>query len=169
MGDYKGSYDPSQVSVSIGLPVGPLGVAVTIPNLPPGLAIPWILGGWAPDSFVMAERAEDAVTSITGADGETCDSVSANENGSITLTLMDSSVSNTVLSLLLKAFTNRLTPVRFVFPVTITDASSLTTVAFSQYCTVRKVAPLARGAQTGTNEWTLNAPNLEIFHAGRVF
>ena len=169
MARYAGQYDPTQVSVSIGLPVGPLGIQVAIPNLPPGVAIPWILGGWAPDAFVTAERTEDAVMPISGADGETVDSISANENGTITLTLMDSSVSNVVLSLLLKALTNKLTPVRFVFPITITDASSLATVAFSPACTVRKVAPLARGAQTGTNEWTLNAPNLEIFHAGRVF
>ena len=169
MARYAGQYDPTQVNVSIGLPIGPLGIAVVIPNLPAGISIPWSLGGWAPDSFVNAERSEDAVTPLTGSDGETIDSISANENGTITLTLMDSSLSNVVLSLLLKALTNKLTPVRFVFPVTITDASSLATVAFSPACTVRKVAPLSRGAQTGNNEWMLNAPNLEIFHGGRVF
>lgn len=169
MARYAGQYDPTQVQVTVGLPIGALGVAVVIPNLPAGIALPWSLSGWAPDSFVSADRSEDAVTPIVGSDGETCDSISANENGTITLTLMDSSLSNIVLSVIHKALTNKLVPARFVFPVTITDASSLATVAFSPACTIRKVAPLSKGAQVGTNEWMINAPNLEIFHGGRVF
>lgn len=169
-GRNAGSYDPSFVQVSIGAPVGPLGLAIpAIPGLPDGVGLPWLVSGFAPDTFVTADRNVDGVTTLVGADGEGVNNISQDASGTITLTLMATSISNIVLSALHAAMTNKLVPVKFVFSVEITDLLSGSTFAFAPDCSVRKVATLERGATLGNNVWTINALNLEIRHGGYVF
>lgn len=164
-----GFYRPSDVIVTVGAPQGPGGLAVTIPNLPEGLSLPFVVSGFAEDAFISAVKDEDDVTLSTGSDGESVNVVNENGNGTITMSLKHSSISNVLFSSIRAAFMNKLVPLAFVFPIEITDVNSSGTVASCPACTIRKIADFGRGANEGDNEWIFNAPDIEIFHAGRVF
>jgi hypothetical protein len=56
------------------------------------------LQGFAPGTFVKPSRDEDAVSKTTGADGEVVRVRNRNRGGSVTVTLLQSSASNDVLS-----------------------------------------------------------------------
>ena len=57
-----------------------------------------IISGFANGTFITVSRDEDAFMKSVGADGEVCRSRNANRSGSITLTLLQSSASNDVMS-----------------------------------------------------------------------
>ena len=71
------TYDPANVIVSIG-------------GTP--------MSGFADGTFVMVSRDEDIFSKVSGADGEVSRAKSNNRSGSLTLTLMQTSMSNDVLS-----------------------------------------------------------------------
>lgn len=59
-----------------------------------------ILTGIAKGSFVVVEKKEDDFTTEIGSDGEGARTQSADESGSITITLMQTSASNDILNAL---------------------------------------------------------------------
>nr|NIQ06865.1 DUF3277 family protein [Candidatus Korarchaeota archaeon] len=62
-----------------------------------------IITGYAEDTFLAIERSSDAFAKVVGADGEVARTASADKSGTITLTLIQSSASNDVLSALQNA------------------------------------------------------------------
>lgn len=56
------------------------------------------LTGFMDDSFVEVDRNSDSFTQLTGADGETARSASADKSGKVTIRLMQTSIANDALS-----------------------------------------------------------------------
>jgi hypothetical protein len=120
------------------------------------------LRGYADGSFIRIERRENTFSLAIGADGEAARSQSANASGSVSITLMQTSVSNDVLSKLqqLDEVTGKA-----MAPLQVTDAKGRT-VCFSQEAWVTKPANVEYGKETGNREWTLECGNLQMFVGG---
>lgn len=120
------------------------------------------LRGLADGSFVRIERREDTFALAVGADGESARSQSANASGSVTITLMQTSVSNDVLSGLQKL--DELTG-KGMAPLFVKDARGRT-VCISQEAWVKKPANVEYGKEVGNREWTIECGNLQMFVGG---
>ena len=128
-----GSYSADRVECTIGLP-SVLGAAVDIPGLPDGLAMPHAIDGRAADTFLTVAREVTTNSKATGSDGEVVVSESKNRSGSFTITVMSSSVSNTVLSAMLLLWESG---VKFFFPVTVVDLDSFGTLYEADECWIQ--------------------------------
>ena len=119
-----------------------------------------IVTGLADGTFVMAERETDSFTKVVGADGEIARSASANRSGTITITLMQTSTSNDLLSALYIADEATLSS---KFPVIITDNNG-TTKVFSDTCWIQKPANVEFGVDAaGTREWVIQCASMNLF------
>lgn len=126
-----------------------------------------IVGGvpmseFAVDTFVTVEREEDAFVKVVGADGEVSRSKSNNQSGMLTLTLMQTSPSNLILSGF--ALVDEDTGAG-VIPVIIKEGLN---VIFAAEGWIRKVANAEFGAEVGEREWTLDLAKVSIFNGGNT-
>lgn len=128
------TYDPKLVVITYG------GVPIT---------------GFAEDTFVEIAPAEEGFTRKVGADGEVVRSHSANTCCDVTVTLMQSSLSNQVLSA--AAVADRLSGVGLA-PLSITEITSGTTFFFPQAWVEMPTVGFAKEA--GERAWT--------FHTGQA-
>lgn len=64
---------------------------------------PFIISGYAEGTFISAEPLGDGVSSVSGADGETARATSADSRWRVTITLLQTSDSNTDLNSLANA------------------------------------------------------------------
>lgn len=119
------------------------------------------LSGYADGTFVNVERAEDAFTLSVGADGETARTRNLNKSGTITITLMQSSASNDLLSG--AAIADESTGLG-IFPVMIKDMAG-TTLAIAANAWVKKMANAEFGKEHGDREWVLEADSITM-HVG---
>lgn len=94
-----------------------------------------ITTGYAKGSFVVVEKKEDDFTVEVGSDGEGARTQSADESGSVTVTLMQTSASNDVFSGLRDA--DKASGAA-VFPLMIKDGSGRTIVTAAE-AWIRKV------------------------------
>jgi len=122
------------------------------------------MSGFGEDTFVAVARDEDAFTKVVGADGEVSRSKSANRAGSLTLTLMQTSLSNDVLSALAAA--DELDG-RGVVPVLIKDLTGTTTL-FAAHGWIRKVPDVELGKDIGTREWVIDTADMDVFVGGTL-
>jgi hypothetical protein len=128
-------YDPGQIVIAVG------------PN---------IISGAAPGTFVEVEQDEDTFTQTTGAGGETALTRNRNQAGKVTITLMQGSTSNDVLSALHE--THKLTGVP---PGACRVADLLgTTLVGGDECFITKPAPVGFGKDYGERKWVIGVPKL---------
>lgn len=138
-----GSYDPSQVVVTVG------GV---------------IVSGFSDGDAIVAEREEDAYSKKVGIDGGVARARNANKSGTFTFRLLQTSGANAALSALVATddLTNEGLP---TFPISIFDGSGASLATASQ-CWIRKVPAMTMAKDTSDNEWQFDAADLKIFLGG---
>lgn len=132
------TYDPASVVVSIaGVPIS----------------------GYADGTFVSVDRDDDAFTKVTGADGNTTRIKSNNRSGFLTLTLLQSSPSNDILSGLaqLDEATNA-----GVVPVLVKDMSG-NSIYFSAQGWIRKYPTSDFGKEINNREWIIDLADMDMF------
>lgn len=111
---------------------------------------------------ISIERNEDAYALLIGADGDAAAMKNANRSGVATLRLLQTSLSNSYLSGLLKTQdAGLLSPV----PFAVNDANGLDLVlAEAAYPMAPPV--LAYGSEHAPREWRLALPSVDIFAGG---
>lgn len=127
---------------------------VTVAGLP--------ISGYADGEAITVEREGDAFTKTTGADGYTARVKSNNRSGSITLTLLQTSHSNTILSAL--ALADEKTNAGVV-PVSVKDLSG-TSASYSGTAWIKKVPKQSYGKDISNREWVLDCADLEVMTGG---
>jgi hypothetical protein len=135
------SYDPKQVIVTVG-------------GAP--------MSGFADGTFIAISRQNDAFTSVAGADGEVARAKSNDKRGEMTITLMQTSLSNDILSGIatLDEKSNL-----GVVPVIVKDLSGTTTF-FSGTAWIRKIPDSEFGKEIANREWVLELADMDIFVGG---
>lgn len=121
-----------------------------------------ILSGFADGTFVTAERNEDMWTTQIGTDGEDTRSKSNNRSGSITVSLMQTSDSNAVLSAL--ALTDEASN-SAALPLQIKDNSG-NTLLIAETAWIKKMPSVEYGREAGPREWVFETGVLVMNVAG---
>lgn len=111
--------------------------------------------GFADGSFVTVEQDEDSWSLKAGADGEVARSKRVARTGTMTLTLLATSISNAILTALHEATDP--------FPVLIKEGG---TVIFAADGWVQKPAAFERGTDVSDTEWTIRLAHVDLSHAG---
>lgn len=137
------NYDPNQVVVLIG-------------------AIP--VSGFADGAFVNVEKNSDAFTLVVGSGGEGCRTRNRDESGTVTLTLMQSSEVNALLSAA-HELDKSLPAGAGALPLMIKDLTGTTLVA-AELAWIRKVSNVEFGKEAGSREWVLESSDLRVFAGG---
>lgn len=137
------SYDPKRVVLIIG------GVPI---------------GGYADGTFIMFERTADQYTKVAGADGEVARAKSNDRTGSFTITLMQTSDSNDVLSGIAK-LDERLNA--GVVPALLKEIDSTTSI-FAGTAWVRKMPNVEYSKEITNREWILDVAESEAFVGGNT-
>jgi len=122
-----------------------------------------IVTGFADGSFVTVTRTNDQWNHKSGSDGEEMRSKTNDFRGEMTLTLMQSSSSNTFIQALKTA--DDISGDGGV-PLLVKDNSSDGTLASSEYVWVKKDPDLVRGREDNNTEWTFSCKRLTIVHSG---
>jgi hypothetical protein len=136
------TFDPAKVAVSFG-----------------GFPI----SGFAEGTFIRVERVADMFSMKTGSDGDTARVKSNNRAGTVTLTLMQTSLSNDALSGI--AIADELSNTGVV-PIAIKDLSGATTF-FSATGWIRKIPDWEPGGDDVVGiEWVIDAADIDIFIGG---
>jgi hypothetical protein len=109
------------------------------------------ISGFASGTFISMARAADAWSKVVGASGEVIRSKSNDRSGTLTLTLLQSSLSNDALSELasLDELSND-----GVGPLMIKDLSGRLLLQ-AESCWVQKVADVNRGSEQENMEWMI--------------
>lgn len=123
-----------------------------------------IISGFADGTFISVERTSDSFSKQVGADGEVTRVRSRDRSGSITLTLMASSLSNDILTALHKL--DELSGTGVV-PFLLKDLAGTTLVA-AQSCWIRKPANVEFGKELSNREWALDANPIVMTVGGNV-
>ncbi len=118
--------------------------------------------GLAEGTFVVAARNNDTFTTASGADGEPARAQSNDKSGTITITLLQTSAANDVLSAA-HALDERQGD--GVFPVLIKDLNG-TTLVQAETAYVAKPADVEYGREIAEREWVIATPELNIFAGG---
>jgi hypothetical protein len=126
------------------------------------LAGPHILQGFADGEAFSLELDDDLYQKQAGADGDIARARRHGQAGNGKISLMQTSVSNDVLSAF--AALDRLSNAG-VFPLTVKDLLG-TTTAFAAYAWIKKPPALALGKELATREWMLDLANTELFIGG---
>ena len=129
------TYDPNAVIVTVG---------------------GFVMSGFADGTAIQAARNEDAWSTQIGVDGEGTRSKSNNRSGTITISLMQSSDSNQVLSNF--ALTDDASGGGAV-PVMIKDGNG-DTLLVAETAWVKKMADVEYSREAGAREWVLETDNL---------
>lgn len=135
------TYDPADVIVSIG-------------------GVP--MSGYADGTFVTVARDEDAFTKVSGADGEVSRAKSNNRSGMLTLTLLQTSMSNNVLSAF--ALADEIANAGIV-PVLVKEIGT-STILMSGEGWIKKFPDVAFSKDVETREWVLDLATLNMFEGG---
>lgn len=117
------------------------------------------MSGFADGTFLEITRDEQAFTKVTGADGYTSRVKSNNRGGLLTLTLLETSPSNDVLSGIaaLDEVANA-----GVVPVFVKDMSGNSTY-FSATGWVQKLPDSTFGKEINTRAWAIDLADVDIF------
>ena len=120
------------------------------------------ISGYADGTFLSVERNTDAFSHTSGADGEIARMASADNSGTITLTLLQTSASNDLLSSLHEA--DRISN-NAKFVVGGEDKNG-TTVFSGLEAWIPKLATVEEGNEISNREWRIVVSNLNIFVGG---
>lgn len=129
------TFDPKQLLISIG-------------------GVP--MQGLADGTFISIERQEDAYTAVSGADGQVARVKSNNAIGTLTLTLMQTSSSNQVLSAFALADQRNNGG---TFPVLIKDLQG-TTLIFSAEGWIQRMPTIEYSKDMSNREWIITLSEL---------
>jgi len=132
----------------------PKGVVVSIGGSP--------ISGYADGTFVNISRQNDTFTSVAGADGEVSRAKSNDKRGEMTLTLLQTSLSNDVLSALAVLDEKLGTG---VVPIIVKDMSGLT-IYFSGSGWIKKPADSEFGKEISNRDWVFELAEMEAFAGG---
>lgn len=129
----------------------PASVVITVGGVP--------ISGYADGTFLLIQRAADAWSMVVGADGLTTRVKSNNRSGTMTLTLLQSSPSNDVLS----GFANldELSNAG-VIPVLVKDLSG-NSLYFSGTGWIQKYPDSEFSNQISNREWIIALADIDIF------
>ncbi len=137
------TYDPSQVTIIFaGVPVS----------------------GFGEGTFVSVERNEDSFALQVGADGEATRAKSNNRSGTVTVTLIQSSIVNDAFSALV-ALDENSPGGDGIGPLLIKDLSGRTLVA-AETAWIRKPATVEFAREATEREWVIETDRLNIFAGG---
>ena len=122
----------------------------------------YLISGFADDSLITYSRNEDSFTLKVGATGEACRSMNRNRSGTIKIDLMQSSMSNDILSglLIIDEQTGE-----GIVPVKIEEAKS-ETVWFAAAGWVKKPADLDFKKECSTRSWEIEVSEVTTFTGG---
>jgi Protein of unknown function (DUF3277) len=117
-----------------------------------------IVTGFAEGSFLKASRNKDTYTYTAGADGSGCRTLNPDKSGRVTITLMQSSISNDVLSAaqILDELTGSATG-----PLIVKDLNGSLVVSAGNAWIV-KPADVDLAAEVGNREWVIEAKEMTI-------
>ena len=118
--------------------------------------------GIADGTFVTAVRDNPAFTSLVGSDGEGARALSNDTSGTITLTLLQTSISNALLSAVINVDENTGDGVG---PFLLKDNSGTTLLA-AESAWIEKTADAEYGREISNREWVIKTDNLQILHGG---
>lgn len=140
---FQGTYDPKKVLVTFG---------------------PVLFSGFADGTFINAARNNQSVNLAVGSTGDAARAISNDKSGIVTLTLLQSSIVNGLLSAIEKADQERGDG---VLPLFIKDLNGLDLVKAST-AWVQKLADYNRGREIGDGNvaWILESDELDIFQGG---
>lgn len=121
-----------------------------------------ILSGFMKGTFIEADQNEDSFTPDIGSDGEVARVASADESGTVKLTLQQMSASNDVLSAALRQdrLTNLGTGVLFI-----KDASGRTLLNLAE-AWIRKPASVTFADGSTGREWTFDTGKIDMQEGG---
>lgn len=119
----------------------------------------------APDTFITAERNEDAFTLEIGADGQPTRIRNANRSGRFTIVTQKGSASNNYLAALAQVDE---ASGQGVIPVQVKNNGNLAglAVASGQNCWIVKSAPLEGAKEMGTQTWVIETGVLNLSAGG---
>lgn len=123
---------------------------------------PAIISGFADGTFIDIEETGDGITSVAGADGEVARAKSTDPRKTVTLTLLQTSSSNDVLSALYTA--DRISG-NATFSIAVTDLKGRTLFAASS-AWIKKMAKIEFGKEVGSREWSIETADGEMFVGG---
>lgn len=118
--------------------------------------------GFADGTFVVAERANDSFSKVVGSSGEGARAKSNDKSGSVTVTLMQTSASNDLLSAALALDENSGDAVG---PLLITDLNG-TTLIEAQTAWILRPPNNEFGREISNREWVFDTDSLGIFTGG---
>lgn len=122
--------------------------------------------GMAEDSFIQIERDTDSWTLTTGSDGMPTRTHSINDSGKVTLDILAVSVSNDIMGALWsrdRQFKNN----SGLFSIIVKDNSGRS-LARSDQAFISNLPAQTFGSSSGTNQWVINAANLERVVGGNA-
>jgi len=112
-----------------------------------------VITGFAEGTFVTAEKASDNYVKYVGAQGEVARSRNADPTGTITVTLNQTSPSN--------SFLNSLARSKDTFSAFVIDRNTQQVQAGGSECWIQKPASISRGAEIETREWTIEVADFD--------
>ena len=123
-----------------------------------------VLSGFADGTFISVERDEQSFTKVVGADGKVSRAKSNNRSGTLTVTLLDTSPSNDVLSEYLRAdeASNEGT-----FEIEMKDLSGRSRI-FSAVGWVQGMPTLEFAKENSEREWVIELGEMEFFIGGNT-
>lgn len=120
--------------------------------------------GLADGTFVSISRDEQAFTKVTGADGSTSRSKSANRAGTITITLKQTSPSNDVLTGFMLADEQNSDG---IVPVMVKDTGGRT-LSYASAAWVQQAPDQDFGKEINEREWVLDCARIDMFVGGNA-
>lgn len=145
------TYDPKKLKITLGPdPTGAIGIHVVT--------------GFAKDTFVKIGRISDSVLSEVGASGEVARALNADHRGAMELTLIQTSLTNDFLSLMLALDEN--TGAGAV-PLLVKDLRGNTVYA-AKNCWIKKPADSEFAQAIQSRAWSFETDELEVFVGGEA-
>lgn len=123
-----------------------------------------ILTGYADGTFITAERNEDSFALQVGADGEYTRTISRNRSGRVTLTLLQTSPSNDILSAFAKVDE---VSGQGKGPLSIKDLRG-NTVVFAETAWLTRPSNVEYGTEGSSREWVFETGKLEMNVGGAL-
>lgn len=123
------------------------------------------INGYADGTFISFEMAEDAYTTVTGADGHVTRVKTNNNTGTLTLTLLQSSPSNIILQGLYDL--DRSTPVGAPFPIIIKNLLNVELIT-SSAAWIQKLPTISYSKEVTNREWMIRIADAIVAVGGNV-
>lgn len=132
-------------------------VLITVNGLP--------LEGFGESDAVTFAPNSPIYESAVGADGEVTRSATNDRSGTLTFTLMSTSLSNDLFSTFM--ILSKTVGVGDTFPIYIKDLNSNDTLIASK-CYIQDEAEMSFGRDASEREWTIYAANVSTIHGGAL-